>query len=190
MIDCMKEKKESKSTIPVIECGGWVANQSCQPTDIKASKARVLCELTRPKEATMALEMLAHGDSKVKISKATGLDRNTIRSLAWRHSETLEAKRAVMAKRFAQAAEEYTDLLLDKVDYYHDNPEALAAVSPEKLAITAGIMTDKAMKLSGMADTFIEVGQKVSIQDAIEAIAIAKAKFRTASPVIEAEVME
>jgi hypothetical protein len=149
-------------------------------------------ESFNPYGAAKALWGLAQGKSILSISKDTGIDRSTIRGLAWRHEDTLETKRKEFSKKYALAAEEYTDLLFAKAEQLADDPDQLKNISPDRLALTIGIMTDKATQLSGMAGLVIEHRKGASIDDA--AIMIAQAKSRIAqkikSEAVEAEIID
>lgn len=146
-------------------------------------------EFWNPSAAANVLWMLAQGNSVSAVSKATGVARETIRSLSWRHSDTLETKRKEFSQRYAIAAEEYTDLLFTKADQLSQNPEELAKISPDRLALTVGILTDKASQLSGMAGVVIEHRKGASIDDAARLIAEARAKIAKKAVTIDAEVV-
>lgn len=145
-----------------------------------------------PNKAALALFLLSQGATIKAISEKTGLGRAMIRSLEWRHNDTLETKRKEFSMRYAIAAQEFTDLLLDKATQLFDDPEALAKISPEKLAITVGILTDKAAQLTGMATTVVEHRKGPSIEDAAKMIEDAKARIasKMKSDSIEAEVVD
>ena len=120
---------------------------------------------------------MAQGVPNYIICKEVGMDLKTIVRLKWQHGDTLDTKRKEFSRSYAQAAEVYTDLLLDKAEQLGSDPEALAKISPEKLALTVGIMTDKAAQLSGMAGVIIEHRKGPSIDDAAQAIAAAKQRI-------------
>ena len=146
-------------------------------------------EFWNPSAAANVLWMLAQGNSVSAVSKATGVARETIRSLSWRHSDTLETKRKEFSQRYAIAAEEYTDLLFTKAEQLSQNPEELAKISPDRLALTVGILTDKASQLSGMAGVVIEHRKGASTDDAARLIAEARAKIAKKAVTIDAEVV-
>ena len=142
-------------------------------------------EFWNPNGAAKALWGLAQGKSHNKIAQESGLDRKTVRELEWRHTDTLDTKRKEFSRKYAIAAEEYTDLLFQKAEQLADNPEQLKNISPDRLALTVGIMTDKATQLAGMAGVVIEHRKGASIEDAAIMIAQAKAKIaQRASTVI------
>lgn len=144
-----------------------------------------------PFKASIAMWRMAQGVSLNRVSQESGFCRRTLRDLAIRHQSTLADQKAVFAAMYAQAANEYTELLFEKVDRIQNDPAQLDAISPDRLALTVGIMTDQAAKLSGMASTIIEHRQGASIADASEMIAAAKARIaeKLRNTAIEAEVI-
>jgi len=180
--------------------------QSTEYHDVKKEKSEWFLEIREraknlsrgsvenyaPGIAAQALWMLAQGGRIKTISQKTGLGHETIRKLEWRHNDTLETKRKEFSMRYAIAAQEYTDLLFEKAEQLSNDPEALSKISPEKLALTVGIMTDKAAQLTGMAGMVIEHRKGASIDDAMKMIAEAKAKVaeRIKSQAVEAEIIE
>jgi hypothetical protein len=155
----------------------------------KAHGDRKRVEYWNPEGAAKALWLLAQGRSYCAIAKETGIDRKTIRSLEWRHEDTLETKRKDFSRKYAIAAEEYTDLLFQKAEQLADDPDQLKNISPDRLALTVGIMTDKATQLAGMAGVVIEHRKGASIEDAAIMIAQAKAKIasRMSNVIIDVE---
>jgi hypothetical protein len=136
----------------------------------------------------MALWLAAQGARITDIQKKTGLGRETIRGLQWRHNDTLETKRKEFSMRYAIAAQEYTDLLFERANQLFDDPDSLAKISPEKLAITVGILTDKAAQLTGMATTVVEHRKGASLDDAMKLINEAKSRIAKGK-VVDAEVL-
>lgn len=145
-----------------------------------------------PNKAAMALWLAAQGARISDIQKATGLGRETIRGLQWRHNDTLETKRKEFSMRYAIAAQDYTDLLFERSQQLFDNPDELAKISPDKLAVTVGILTDKAAQLTGMATTVVEHRKGASLDDAAKMILDAKARIasKIKESAIEAEIIE
>jgi transposase len=141
-----------------------------------------------PHKAALTLFLLAQGATIKDISKKTGVGRATIRTLEWRHNDTLETKRKEFSMRYAIAAQEYTDLLFERATQLFDDPESLAKISPEKLAITVGILTDKAAQLTGMATTVVEHRKGASLDDAANLINEARSRIAKGK-VIEAETV-
>jgi hypothetical protein len=144
-----------------------------------------------PNKAALALFMLSQGARISEISQRTILSRDVIRSLEWRHTDTLETKRKEFSMRYAIAAQEYTDLLFERATQLFDDPDSLAKISPEKLAITVGILTDKAAQLTGMATTVVEHRKGASIDDAAKMISEARTRIanKIRESAIEAEII-
>ena len=94
--------------------------------------------------------------------------------------------------RYAIAAQDYTDLLFERSQQLFDNPEELAKISPDKLAVTVGILTDKAAQLTGMATTVVEHRKGASLDDAAKMISDAKSRIasKIKEDALEAEIIE
>lgn len=149
-------------------------------------------ERSKPELAIRALWMLAQGARISDIAKVTGLGHETIRKLEWNHNDTLETKRKQFSVRYAMAAAEYTDLLFQRAEGLAQDPSELAKISPDRLALVVGIMTDKSSQLSGMATAVIEHRKGASIEDAAKMIADAKRRVadKIRSEAIDAEIVE
>lgn len=144
-----------------------------------------------PNKAAMALWLAAQGARITDIQKKTGLGRETIRGLQWRHNDTLETKRKEFSMRYAIAAQDYTDLLFERSQQLFDNPDELAKISPDKLAVTVGILTDKAAQLTGMASSIVEHRKGASLDDAAKMISEARTRIadKIRERAIEAEIV-
>ena len=144
-----------------------------------------------PNKAAMALWLAAQGARISEIRDKTGLGRETIRGLQWRHSDTLETKRKEFSMRYAIAAQDYTDLLFERSQQLFDNPDELAKISPDKLAVTVGILTDKAAQLTGMASSIVEHRKGASLDDAAKMISEARTRIadKIRERAIEAEIV-
>jgi hypothetical protein len=145
-----------------------------------------------PNVAAQILWMLAQGGRISVIAKKCKVSHELVRSLEWRHNDTLESKRKEFSKRYAIAAAEYTDLLFEKAEQLSNDPEQLKMISPDRLALTIGIMTDKAGQLSGMASTIVEHRKGASIDDAAKMIAEAKSRIanKIKEQAIDVEVVD
>jgi hypothetical protein len=159
---------------------------------IDAGAGKMSIEFTKPKQCAVALWRMAQGVHQWRIAEETGLNLKTIVNLKWKHHDTLDSRRKEISKSYAHAADAFTELLMEKANQLGTDPAALAKISPEKLALTIGIMTDKAAQLSGMAGVIIEHRKGPSIEDASQAIAAAKARIadKLRATAIEAEVIE
>lgn len=168
----------------------WYAEVRQRQIDAGAGKNSV--EFTKPKQCAIALWRLATGVHQWRIAEETGLNLKTIVTLKWRHGDTLDSRRKEISRSYAHAADVFTDLLMMKAQQLGSDKDALAKISPEKLALTVGIMTDKAAQLSGMAGVIIEHRKGPSIDDGLQAIAAAKARVadKLRATAIEAEIIE
>ena len=193
-------RKSSKTIIPIgtpVEKVKRLEIGACPPEFVRRIQAMAEngnpCNIENqdPFRASVAMWRLAQGVSMNRVSQETGFKRTTLRDLAIRHQSTLSDQKARFAAMYAQAASEYTELLFEKVDRMHENPEQLDQLSPDRLALTVGIMTDQAAKLSGMASSIIEHRKGASIEDATEMIAAARARIaeKLRTQAIEAEVI-
>ena len=153
---------------------------------------RSCIEVHHPHVAAKALWMLAQGARIKDIHAVTGVGHAAIRALEWRHNDSLESKRKEFSQKYAIAAQEYTDLLFQKAEQLASDPDQLKFVSPEKLAMTIGIMTDKSAQLSGMPTTRIEHVKGVTIDDAAQMIEAARSRLaqKAKQEAIEAEVLD
>jgi len=153
--------------------------------------AKQALELRNPELAAQALYLLAcTGTSKVAISRQLGIDGRELWRLE-RHHGTMELRRENLSRQMIGLANGIADLMQKKVDQLEDDPAALAETSLKDLAISAGIMTDKASALAGMATARVEHVIGVTLDDAMSAIAEAKKKAaaKLAENTIEAEII-
>lgn len=154
------------------------------------SMSRNCIERSKPDVAIKALWMLSQGASIAEVARITGIGHESVRRLEWSHNETLENKRKEFAGRYAMAAAEYTDLLFQKAEQLSNTPEELAKISPDRLALVVGIMTDKSSQLSGMATSVIEHRRGASLDEAAKMIEEARMRVVNKQRIIEAEVIE
>lgn len=148
-------------------------------------------ENTKPHVAAKGLWMLAHGQSINEIRRVTGLGNETIRRLARDHNSTLEGEQKRAAQRYMSIAHEYMDRLYEWSELAADDPDMLRKVSPDRLAMTAGIAQDKALTLNGQATSVIEHRKGKSIDEALEIINAARARVleKQKATAIEAEIV-
>ena len=173
---------------PIVKCPPEFAAEIMKRAD---ESGLPLIERRNPQAAASALWMLAQGISRTRIRDETKLSIACINRLGFRHSDTLESRRKDFAMAYAQAAQTYTDLAMDKAERLMDNPELLDQISPDKLALTVGIFTDKAAQLSGMASAIVEYRKGASVEDAAKVLEEARARIaeKIKSQAIEAEVV-
>jgi len=173
---------------PVIECP---VEFVMKVQELGETATRACLERVKPAKAALILWRLAQGISVRRIIEETGACRKTIRGLQLRLRQPLSEQKARFAALYAQAANEYTELLFEKADRLWENPEQLDNISPDRLAVTVGIMTDHASRLSGMASSVIEHRTGASIEDAAKMIEDAKKRIaeKLRESAIEAEVI-
>lgn len=123
-----------------------------------------------PDLAAQALWMLSQGETVEEAHRCTGISRVTIRELLWRNEDTVSNKKKEMAEKYAILSSEFTDILAIKAARLQDDPDQLDAISPEKIATTIGILTDKAIALSNTSVTPEKEKKGLSIEDAAKLI--------------------
>jgi len=147
-------------------------------------------ENTKPHVAAKALWMLTEGASLREVSEVTGVGHETSRRLMLDHKDTYESQQKIAAVRYAMAAQEYVDRVFEWSEMAAADPDMLKKVSPDKLAMTAGILQDKSLTLSGQATSVVEHRKGKSIEEAMELIAEARARVANQKKVIDAEVID
>lgn len=160
------------------------------------SKKQAL-EFRDPEKAAQALCLLAEGGMTQKaICAELGLYGAELSRLARHHAGSLAAAfehtRKDLAARYLHIAKRSAELMERKIDRLEDSDEQLDAVSIKDIALTIGIVHDKGMAAAGVATTVIEHRSGPSLDDAIKAIAEARAKVANKSTegAIEAEIIE
>jgi len=180
-------KKGSMKRIPPVPCPPDLVMQ------LQQNATHGSCvEFTKPEQAAHAVWLRAQGMAYAKIEAITGLKFDSIRALCWRQEDTLESKKKEFSRRYAQIAEQFGDVLTRKAERMLEDETQIDNVSPDKLALTIGIMTDQAAKLSGMAGVIIEHRKGASIDDAANMIAEARARIaaKINAEAIPAEIIE
>lgn len=152
---------------------------------------RPFMETMDPKRAATVVWLASQGLTTGQIVKMVKIDKLTVLRLKVRNGDLMEDIRKKMSIEYSRAAVAYTDLMMEKAERLMDAPEKLDDISPDKLAMTVGIMTDKAAQCAGMASTVIEHRGGASISDAQKIILEAQARIadRMKANVIEAEVV-
>lgn len=156
----------------------------CQPTSLV---------IRNPHKAAHCLWLYAQGVSKQKIAEIVGITRNTVRDLCFDHRDTVDVQRKRMSGIYLQVANEYVNLLYKRAEQLEDDPDMLATISPDKLAVTVGIMTDQHSKLAGLNTLTIEHKKGATIEDAkayLDEIKKIVANRAAKSEAIEAEIVE
>ncbi len=149
-------------------------------------------ENTKPHVAAKALWMLSLGESIREVSRVTGVGHETARRLMCDHKETYEAQQKLAAVRYTMGAQEFVDRIFEWSEMAANDREMLKKISPDKLAMTAGILQDKALTLSGQATSVVEHRKGKSIDEALEIIEAARARVleKKKKTAIEAEILD
>jgi len=145
-------------------------------------------EFMDPENTAKALTMFAQGAAYRKVEAETGLSRHTLIRLKYDHTANIEKMKPYFARRFAIMADLGMDLLQEKFDRLYEDPSRLDEISPDRLAVTVGVMTDKAAQLAGMASVTIEHRKGASIEEALEFQKAVRERIKATQTVIEAEV--
>lgn len=164
-------------------------------TAIGHSLARVMVagngnftEVREPEKCALALEMLASGETYSAVEAATGIKKKTLVGLRYRHSDAIGVRRERAADDAEHMAERYRAILEQKAEQLEGDSEALARVNPKDLALTYGILRDKASTLRGDASSVVEHKRGVSLEDARRMIEEAQKRVREEA--IEVEVSD
>lgn len=149
-------------------------------------------EIREPEKAARALYLLDTTDmGQNRIAEEVGLAKREIGSLLFHRPEIWEKRRPRLAASLAATSEELVDLMGDKIAQLKADDEALAQTPIKDLALSIGIVADKAATFNGMATAVIEHRAGPSIDDARKAIEEARARIasKTKSGALEAEVI-
>lgn len=149
-------------------------------------------ENTKPHVAAKALWMLAAGQSLREVNRVTQVGHETCRRLMTDHKDTYDTQQKRAALRYAMGAQEFIDRLFEWSEEAANDREMLKKISPDKLAMTAGILQDKALTLSGQANTVVEHRSGKSIEEALEEIKAAKGRVleKKKELAVDAEIVE
>lgn len=132
-------------------------------------------ERQKPKEAAMALEMLAFGATYQEIRQQTGLDIGVISRLRARHPATLEQRRQQLATDAMEITEGLRLLQKEKIRMLAEDPEALAKTNIRDLTLPWAIGQTKIFEALGENKVVVEHRSGApSIADAVKAIEDAK----------------
>lgn len=146
-------------------------------------------EHTSPKEAALALEMLAQGDYYKEVEERTGIGFTALAGLKVRHQGALEERRASLAQDGFQMAEQLRMLVQKKAEMLADNEDELRKVNIKDLVLSNAISQDKAFTALGENKVVIEHRkEKMSIQDAKKMILDAQIEVKEADEAIDVEV--
>lgn len=139
-------------------------------------------ERRKPKEALLALELLAAGETYDKVTEATGIGYSALIGLKTRHPETLEMRRKMLAHDGFQMAEALRNVAYRKAVMLAEDDDQLKKASVKDLMIGYAIAQDKAFGALGEATVKVEhTGKRMSIEDARRMIEDARAALKESS---------
>jgi hypothetical protein len=128
-------------------------------------------ERRKPREAALAIEMLAGGATYRDVSKETGLTFNELSGLKARMGATIEERRKQLAVDGLDMAEKLRLLVQRKAEMLAEDEGALAKVSMKDLVISYAVGVDKGMQALGENKVVVEHrGGKPTLEDAMKAI--------------------
>ena len=140
---------------------------------------------SRPGSAASVLSSLATGTSQVKAAKDQGVSRGVVSRLAGTNREWLAEWRAKELAGVSAQAEQARRITTLKMDELEHDPEARAKVGVKDLAVTQGILLDKADRLAGTPDLTVKVEHEFTLEDAGDWLAKAR---EAQGAVVELEV--
>lgn len=142
------------------------------------SKSNTL-EMRDPKNAMLAMEMLADGSTWEQVSEATGFTFNQISKIRSRHEVAIETRKKQLASDGFEMAEGLRLLIKQKMEMLAANPDALAKANLRDFVLSYGIAVDKGMQAIGENKVVVEhKSTKPSLEDAMKAIEEARAALQ------------
>ncbi len=133
-------------------------------------------EVQNPGNAAQILNAMADGEPSRKIIRNFRVGGSLLTRMRRDHAEVLAESRRVRAQAAAEVADPARELLTRKIDQLAGDGEALAKANLKDVGITYGITIDKSQLLANDPTMIVgEPTKKITINDAIEAIAAAKA---------------
>jgi hypothetical protein len=136
-------------------------------------------ERRKPREATMAMEMMAQGETFDRVTQATGIGYSALVGLKVRHPETLEIRRKMLAHDGFQMAEALRQVAYKKAVMLAEDEDQLKKTSVKDLMIGFAIAQDKAFNALGEATVKVEhAGKRMTIEDAQRMIEDARATLK------------
>jgi hypothetical protein len=138
--------------------------------------AGMALEQRDPARCAIILEMRSRNVSFRRIKERTGVDAKTVLRLEQDHKETLDGWRKRAARQLAETADLARNALNEKLISILENDELMASTKVSEIAVAMGVSTDKSMALAGVPGVVIEHKKGASVDDAMKAIAEAKAR--------------
>lgn len=148
-------------------------------------------EKRKPKEAALALDMLAAGETYSKVMETTGIGFVALSALRARHERALEVRRKELALDGFEMAERMRALVMKKSEMLMEDDEALMKTPLKDLTLSYGISVDKGLQALGEQKVVVEHRTgKPTLADAMKAIEEARAALQKEAIPIETTVME
>ena len=148
-------------------------------------------EKRKPKEAALALDMLAAGETYSKVMETTGIGFVALSALRARHERALEVRRKELALDGFEMAERMRALVAKKAEMLMEDDEALMKTPLKDLTLSYGISVDKGLQALGEQKVVVEHRTgKPTLADAMKAIEEARAALQKEAISVESTVME
>lgn len=148
-------------------------------------------EKRKPKEAALALDMLAAGETYSKVMETTGIGFVALSALRARHERALEVRRKELALDGFEMAERMRALVAKKAEMLMEDDEALMKTPLKDLTLSYGISVDKGLQALGEQKVVVEHRTgKPTLADAMKAIEEARAALQKEAIVIEPTIVE
>jgi hypothetical protein len=148
-------------------------------------------EKRKPKEAALALDMLAAGETYSKVMETTGIGFVALSALRARHERALEVRRKELALDGFEMAERMRALVAKKAEMLMEDDEALMKTPLKDLTLSYGISVDKGLQALGEQKVVVEHRTgKPTLADAMKAIEEARAALQKEAIPIETTIVE
>ena len=135
-------------------------------------------ERRKPREAALALEMMAQGDTYERVTEMTGISYTALVGLKVRHPETLDIRRKMLAQDGFRMAEALRQVAYKKAVMLAEDDDQLKKTNVKDLMSGYAIAQDKAFSALGEATIKVEhTGKKMSIEDAQKMINEARSEL-------------
>jgi hypothetical protein len=159
--------------------------------DAQASLNHRYIEKRKPKEAALALDMLAAGETYSKVMETTGIGFVALSALRARHERALEVRRKELALDGFEMAERMRALVAKKAEMLMEDDEALMKTPLKDLTLSYGISVDKGLQALGEQKVVVEHRTgKPTLADAMKAIEEARAALQKEAIPVETTVIE
>lgn len=152
----------------------------------------IALELRDPNLAARALFMVAtRAKTKKAICEELGIHSTELWRLERHHLGSLTKYRPELERRLTQLTANLVSTMERKLERLEESPDELDKTPLKDIALSIGIIGDKAAAAAGVATTIVEHRSGVSLDDAMKAIAEAKAKVanKITEGAIEAEIV-